>query len=750
MRFPNGNVIMMPSDLYFFFECTSLENISPVFLSNVGVVNTQRADVTAKNLFERQLQLLEKKHTEFIREFTVDMGHFRRCAERFVMPFVLRLDEQPLIQQWSLWNTKALTLQFFVILNAFIYRLEDNCRLNLRNDDPMDYPFAEMEKDIVWNCMLVATTWSFGAVLDKELRRMFEEQFGPYRSEFNITFATPMKQRFTLFEVFFDVERLTWALIGEKLDYKIKVHFNAELNQCVLPTNEVSQAYFVSDYLIYALGKEKDLNKNIRLIGPQSSSKTVILNTFERKLPTAMATVSIPMTAYLTMDRLRQKIEERYVCKRKNTLIPADPTKRIVLVIDDIHLQRNLKVEVLEFIRAWTTCRGYFDVAAGYFKKVGEFGTIMAENSEYVATSGKKDRFAFQTTTVYCEEISIESSKPFVQTWFTTDAWPTSTLITKYYILMTNALDKLLKQMKRNEGAFATSSLSKLHRFQYIAKFCSNVVTSSVNTEKEDVFCYPPGQASSRREEDALADIFCYEAMRCFGDRIMRPKPRSDFIAKLADICQKEFLCDSRYYTSEYIGSLVLGNYHVREAKAHVKLMNLTLFSGLARVPEQDGGGGVRLVTVKQKSVKVVQEKTRTFTGNQLLQTLLDMPTGLNDLFRISRIYFKDGQNLAIVGLAGSGKHELLQLSAILNDVIILEVNVPCFGQPLKFVKAFKDALKTVAKVNQPTVLQISETQLRDPVYFDYVYTYLSSIVRMDECVLFDEEFKSELAEIEA
>ena len=88
-----------------------------------------------------------------------------------------------------------------------------------------------------------------------------------------------------------------------------------------------------------------------------------------------------------------------------------------------------------------------------------------------------------------------------------------------------------------------------------------------------------------------------------------------------------------------------------------------------------------------------------------MLLTLLDMPTGLNDLYRISRIYFKEGQNLAIVGLAGSGKHELLQLSAILNDAVILEVNVPCFGQPIKFVKAFKDALKTVAKLNQATVL---------------------------------------------
>lgn len=91
-----------------------------------------------------------------------------------------------------------------------------------------------------------------------------------------------------------------------------------------------------------------------------------------------------------------------------------------------------------------------------------------------------------------------------------------------------------------------------------------------------------------------------------------------------------------------------------------------------------------------------------------------------------------------------------MQLSAIVNDVVIFELNVPCFGQPLKFVTAFKNALKSTAKLNQKTVLQISETQLRDPIYYDYIYTYISSIVRMDECVLFDEEFKNELAEIEA
>ena len=125
------------------------------------------------------------------------------------------------------------------------------------------------------------------------------------------------------------------------------------------------------------------------------------------------------------------------------------------------------------------------------------------------------------------------------------------------------------------------------------------------------------------------------------------------------------------------------------------------------------------------------------------------MPTGLSDLYKISRTYFKEGQHLALVGQAGTGKHELMQLSAILNDIVILEIDVPCFGQPLQFVTAFKNALKSAAKLNTPVVIQIAEAQLRDPVYFDYVFTYMQQVSRLEECVLFDPQFREELVAIE-
>ena len=36
----------------------------------------------------------------------------------------------------------------------------------------------------------------------------------------------PVKKTFGLFDIYFDVEKLSWSLIGEQLQYKLKVYFD--------------------------------------------------------------------------------------------------------------------------------------------------------------------------------------------------------------------------------------------------------------------------------------------------------------------------------------------------------------------------------------------------------------------------------------------------------------------------------------------------------------------------------------------
>lgn len=212
---------MVPGDIYFFFECTSLANASPQFMSNVGIVMTQDSDVTQKNFFNKQMKAVEEKHGKFLSAYMIDFKAAWKVVNEFVLPFVTKLDEQPLINSWPYWNVKAQTSQFFIILNSLLYRLQEHVVANLAEDElDSDYPFYDMQEQILRNLILVATTWSFGAVLSRELRRMFDEQFSSFRSQFTIQIHPPMKQRFTLFEVFFDVQRLAWTIIAEKLDYK--------------------------------------------------------------------------------------------------------------------------------------------------------------------------------------------------------------------------------------------------------------------------------------------------------------------------------------------------------------------------------------------------------------------------------------------------------------------------------------------------------------------------------------------------
>jgi hypothetical protein len=49
----------------------------------------------------------------------------------------------------------------------------------------------ECEKDVFWSAVLMSTVWSFGGPLNKELRKIFEEQFFNYRRKFNINIGGP-------------------------------------------------------------------------------------------------------------------------------------------------------------------------------------------------------------------------------------------------------------------------------------------------------------------------------------------------------------------------------------------------------------------------------------------------------------------------------------------------------------------------------------------------------------------------------
>ena len=82
----------------------------------------------------------------------------------------------------------------------------------------------------------------------------------------------------------------------------------------------------------------------------------------------------------------------------------------------------------------------------------------------------------------------------------------------------------------------------------------------------------------------------------------------------------------------EFIDRMVIGNYHEKKEGSYIRYSNQT--ENLDKVKD------------------IITQKVAAATNNNFLCSTLDAPNGVRDIFRLSRILFKDNQHLILVGPA--------------------------------------------------------------------------------------------------
>ena len=78
-------------------------------------------------------------------------------------------------------------------------------------------------------------------------------------------------------------------------------------------------------------------------------------------------------------------------------------------------------------------------------------------------------------------------------------------------------------------------------------------------------------------------------------------------------------------------------------------------------------------------------------------------------------------------------------MAAITNNAPLLQIEAQTYSDPLQFAYNLKQILLTVAKMNKSSFLVINDQQVRDPIYFDYIYNFLAQLSRHESFVMFDE-----------
>jgi hypothetical protein len=72
----------------------------------------------------------------------------------------------------------------------------------------------------------------------------------------------------TIFDIFFDVEKLSWEVIQEKLEYKLKLGYYPKMTTLLVPTPSIALSYYILEQLTNYLKFDNELDKNFRILGP--------------------------------------------------------------------------------------------------------------------------------------------------------------------------------------------------------------------------------------------------------------------------------------------------------------------------------------------------------------------------------------------------------------------------------------------------------------------------------------------------
>lgn len=369
VTFPNGASTHLPRDILLMFECDNIRDASPTFISSTMLVYTEDDTLKWKELFSKEkakvIKMLKKKPFVGFKLWE----HFEAAFKDFVVPFISKLCETR-VQSEDFWQMKSLTVRFFKLLDGLLANLGETERRLRKRDDPVFLPIKSQGDSLALNLTLMAVVWTFGAILNQEMRVRFEDTFLQYKRKFDLNLSGNLNSgglglskntKVSLFEMYFDLERLQWDLVAERMGTRVSEGYQARNNKIVIPSLEMSQIMLLFDTLM------TNRKYNIQIEGKTACQKTTVLTNLSHKLRMEYRSFWIPMTISNSIEKSRKMYEQFYkTSENRFIMTPIDHLKPL-LIIDDLHLEDNMNSSFSDFFRMWDSYGGYYHLESGQF-----------------------------------------------------------------------------------------------------------------------------------------------------------------------------------------------------------------------------------------------------------------------------------------------------------------------------------------------------------------------------------------------
>jgi energy-coupling factor transporter ATP-binding protein EcfA2 len=413
IKFPNGITLELPYDLYFFYETNSLRNASPRFIASVGVIMTNEKFISWREIIKSNVNQLMEQNTSFFKMFNITKKVLLHDIEKIVVTIVNKFESQ-FDQLPLMWDKRMHIMNFFKVFKAYLSELKSVILRNVKKSPELAKETIDTYNKTIMqnlnNFVLISLIWSFSGILDIKNRRKFENIAGTVDTGYKLNLVTSNKsESLSFFDLTFDFDRMHWVTLIDLEEYGVPMKIDSE--NLVIMTDDYLKYY---NFVSFMLKNSYNSDFGCVILGDNSTFKSTILKAISYKY--ASRKLWLPMSCYMTLPKLKSEI----------TNFAGGVNRKhddAIILIDDLHLQSNIKVDILDYLRMWSKNRGHYNVEEKSFDSLCNLKTIMTFDLKYGIQSMKtmkniditQNRYTYYSHSIYIPQINKTKIKRILQ-----------------------------------------------------------------------------------------------------------------------------------------------------------------------------------------------------------------------------------------------------------------------------------------------------------------------------------------------
>jgi dynein heavy chain len=508
-----------------------------------------------------------------------------------------------------------------------------------------------------------------------------------------------MPFRNDFYECVFIPEESKWKFWVDLLP-NFKIASGAAYSSIVVPNMYTAQFAYMLELLV-------PFQKHVLMCGPTGTGKSVyIFNTITSSLPqTEYKPLCLGFSAK-TSANMTQDIIDGKLDKRRKGVYGPPMGQRSIIFIDDLNMP---EVETygaqppIELVRQLIDSGGWYDLKEKNWRTIIDTSVVSAMGPPGGGRNFVTPRLLRHFNLFCFAEFDDNTLKRIFTTivkWHL-DSFPFPGDVKG----LGDAIVDATLETYRAAMASLLPTPQKSH-YTFNLRDFSRIIQGVLLIRPSETF-----------NKNALIRLWCHEALRVFGDRLVNDTDRLWFHHHLESMCMLKF--GATFYDAF--------KHLDKDGKKSVSLNDTReLFFG-EYTSTDDAKSYVEIQNIADLQAKMEEYLSEYNQQSKKPMDLVMFGFAIEHISRLSRILKMPGGNALLVGVGGSGRQSITRLAAFMSGYDVFQIEISKNYTNVEWREDLKTILRGAGAGNAPMTFLFSDTQIKNETFVEDINNMLNS-----------------------